>query len=626
MEKNTRKLYTPLFIFKNLLLVLFAISLVQCSENDAEFEQKEQINFEQEILDLKLASDLSQIELTDTEKKSIANRTLNTINQALRCSEFKPTLFSGVKTIFAPTDAAFKKIGLNEDNICDKLDAQTLNAILAYHVTDSHIEKYDRGCIKMIDGNTAYLNTVKRFKSSINDNEVRNIYNQRKYNYDLNVFMTDGVLTPPVGNILETMKADKELSYLVEIIESYPELSAALSDKSSFFTIFAPSDFSVRKFLIKRSSGTIDRLIQNVGESTLQEIISYHVVDDCLYTSGLADRQSLSSIQGGTLHYNRFQNGIIDETDQVSRFVRNGQDILASNGIIHKINGILTPMINESSSESSSSGLNTRQANGNVSSVTEGILSTFDGIDAIGVAAEISHSNNAANVGRDLNPTELILFGNPRLGTPIMQANQQAGIDLPQKYLIYEDDEGTTNIAYNDISYIKARHGLNDDIPTLSTMTNALNNFASGQSDRAASPITNLPERGEGLIDKISENSFEDSYESIILAIDNNPNLRIISDLDHQANAARVGLELRPTSLIIFGNPNLGTPLMQSAQTVAIDLPQKILVWEDVEGRVHITYNDPAYLQSRHGITNQETILNTIMGALDRLTDIGAGL
>jgi uncharacterized protein (DUF302 family) len=70
--------------------------------------------------------------------------------------------------------------------------------------------------------------------------------------------------------------------------------------------------------------------------------------------------------------------------------------------------------------------------------------------------------------------------------------------------------------------------------------------------------------------------------------------------VDHSGEAAKVGLQMKPTKLLIFGNPKAGTPLMIAAPTVAIDLPLKLLVWEDAAGAVWISYNDPVYLQARH--------------------------
>jgi uncharacterized protein (DUF302 family) len=76
----------------------------------------------------------------------------------------------------------------------------------------------------------------------------------------------------------------------------------------------------------------------------------------------------------------------------------------------------------------------------------------------------------------------------------------------------------------------------------------------------------------------------------------------IFARIDHAAGAASVGLALRPTTLIMFGNPKGGTPLMQAAQTAGIDLPLKALIWQDEGGGVHLSYNDPAWIAARHGL------------------------
>ena len=78
----------------------------------------------------------------------------------------------------------------------------------------------------------------------------------------------------------------------------------------------------------------------------------------------------------------------------------------------------------------------------------------------------------------------------------------------------------------------------------------------------------------------------------------------VFARIDHAAGAAKIGKILRPTQVIVFGNPVGGTPLMECAQTMGIDLPQKMLVWEDEKGQVWAGYNDPAYLLQRHGVNN----------------------
>ena len=79
--------------------------------------------------------------------------------------------------------------------------------------------------------------------------------------------------------------------------------------------------------------------------------------------------------------------------------------------------------------------------------------------------------------------------------------------------------------------------------------------------------------------------------------------MTVFAHIDHAAGAAAVGLALRPTELLIFGNAKAGTPLMQANQTIGIDLPLKALVWQDDQGATWLSYNDPAYLAQRHSVS-----------------------
>ena len=96
--------------------------------------------------------------------------------------------------------------------------------------------------------------------------------------------------------------------------------------------------------------------------------------------------------------------------------------------------------------------------------------------------------------------------------------------------------------------------------------------------------------------------------------------LNIFARIDHTAGAAKVGKTLRPTEVLIFGNPQGGTPFMECAQSVGIDLPLKVLVWEDAQGQVWLGYNDPAYLAQRHGVS-QCTAVGALSKALSSLAD-----
>jgi len=96
--------------------------------------------------------------------------------------------------------------------------------------------------------------------------------------------------------------------------------------------------------------------------------------------------------------------------------------------------------------------------------------------------------------------------------------------------------------------------------------------------------------------------------------------MTIFTRINHSEAAKNVGIELRETELIIFGNPKVGSPLMQCQQNVAIDLPQKALIWKDDQDTVWISYNDPRYLQKRHNIPGCNKIITKISGALAGIT------
>ncbi len=95
--------------------------------------------------------------------------------------------------------------------------------------------------------------------------------------------------------------------------------------------------------------------------------------------------------------------------------------------------------------------------------------------------------------------------------------------------------------------------------------------------------------------------------------------LTLFNRIDHQANAAGVDMELPATQLILFGNPNAGTKLMQCAPTVAIDLPQKALIWEDSAGDTYLAYPNPNYLKELHNIEGCDPVLEKISGLLQTL-------
>ncbi len=235
------------------------------------------------------------------------------------------------------------------------------------------------------------------------------------------------------------------------------------------------------------------------------------------------------------------------------------------------------------------------------------------------IVAEVNHTANAQSVDKDLRNTRVIIFKNPMVETSLLEENQLAGLDIPQKMLVYEDNNNNVFVAYNGTEYLAARYSGVGSANTLQQIKTEFSRFAENStngivSQNSSAGITN----NDGIITLVSNNDFNTTYTNLRNAIVDNPNLLTIAEVNHQTNAPNDS-NLNPTRVIIFGNPNLGTPLMKNAQTTGIDLPQKMLVWEKGDGTVNISYNDPGFLQERHGISGNDDTLQQIKSALNNL-------
>jgi uncharacterized protein (DUF302 family) len=122
-----------------------------------------------------------------------------------------------------------------------------------------------------------------------------------------------------------------------------------------------------------------------------------------------------------------------------------------------------------------------------------------------------------------------------------------------------------------------------------------------------------------GLVTVASQHSVKETLDRLDADL-KAKGVTVFARIDHAAGAASVGMPLRPTELLIFGSPKGGTPLMQAERTIGIDLPLKILAWQDADGKVWITYNDPLWLARRHGLgSGTEANVNALANLLANL-------
>ena len=400
-----------------------------------------------------------------------------------------------------------------------------------------------------------------------------------------------------------------EFSILRAAVES-ADLADALNG-SDPLTVFAPTNAAFARL------GLDEDGVKKLDTEALVNILTYHVTPGDRFLDDLLKERTIEMLNGGTAEVTRQGKSIfINEARLLAPFLVN---LPTRNGVIHIINEVLDPADSPMAMPPLVKGLAYAPAS-NATEAANALNQTLEDNPNIGVVARVDHAANAASVGQELRSTEVILFGNPKLGTPLMQINQTIGIDLPQKVLFYENEAGEAYAAYNTPAYLASRHHIPADSATLPMIGMALRGLV---EDATGSAVV-LPDSAEvapfaGLVVATSSYDAETTYRRLVDAVEAVDPLRIIAEVDHAANAERVGLELRPTKLLIFGNPNLGTPLMQARQTVGIDLPQKMLVWQGADGQVYLAYNDPYYLAKRHGIPADQEQLATIDGALEGL-------
>ena len=140
----------------------------------------------------------------------------------------------------------------------------------------------------------------------------------------------------------------------------------------------------------------------------------------------------------------------------------------------------------------------------------------------------------------------------------------------------------------------------------------------------AMAVATTLPAGAADLISKTSAHDVPTTIDRLAAAVEK-AGAKVFARVAHAGGAASVGAELRPTQMLMFGNPALGTPAIQAAQTAGLDLPLRAVAYEDADGTVYLVYHDPASLAEAHGIPADAEVLAKMTGALNNLTNAATG-
>lgn len=222
------------------------------------------------------------------------------------------------------------------------------------------------------------------------------------------------------------------------------------------------------------------------------------------------------------------------------------------------------------------------------------------------LVATIDHTANAAGVGVELLPTTELLFSDPTVDAALLQSNPPIGVDLPQSLLVAQDATGAVGVFWNKPGYLVFRHQLDAAglAAPLGAMSNGLKALAASAAVTAELPVDGRPAPGPGLPPVIiggGTGTLREAADRLIGAIAADPDLVLIAEIDHTANAALVGVTLPDMIEVVFDSPATSASMLQAAQTSGIDLPQKMLVI-DTGGGLQIVYSAQPELAARHGI------------------------
>lgn len=134
-----------------------------------------------------------------------------------------------------------------------------------------------------------------------------------------------------------------------------------------------------------------------------------------------------------------------------------------------------------------------------------------------------------------------------------------------------------------------------------------------------------MPSAAEGLVTIESKRSVRETVDALVQNLTAR-GVNVAARVDHAASAKSFGLEMAPAEVVIFGNPKLGTPLMQANPSIALDLPLRIAVWQTTDGKVVVGYRPPAAIAAAHGIAGKDEITNLMAGVLDSVAKAAAGV
>lgn len=226
------------------------------------------------------------------------------------------------------------------------------------------------------------------------------------------------------------------------------------------------------------------------------------------------------------------------------------------------------------------------------------------------IIKEVDFKQYAESHGRRSRDAKMILFSNPGLETPLISENPEIGLEFPTGLLTYEDRGKYVLVAYNNTEYLSRMYNLNN-MGAVQNMESSLSNLVSVATDNMTLKNTTAI-AGKNSLRHSSSNSFNETFNRLRNAIADSPDMNLIAEVDHQANAMAIGSNIRQNKVLVFTSGEMEADLIDRYQISSIDLPIRISVWVDEDGITQISYQDLETIIYRHKINSGDTNIDEI--------------
>lgn len=223
---------------------------------------------------------------------------------------------------------------------------------------------------------------------------------------------------------------------------------------------------------------------------------------------------------------------------------------------------------------------------------------------ALETIVSIDHSRLGAQAGSAMPPARVLIFSNAAVESGLLALNPLIGLDLPIRALAYESvPDGEARVIFNSFTYLRSRYGMEDHAELEAAYGESLSEALAGIPPASIAEFSADTRPANGIVTLSSPFDFETTRERLIAAIDSQDDTVRFGEVDFQQRSREQGIELQPALLILFGGPAPGAKAMAEAPTLGLDaFCQKLLVWEDQDGSVHVSFNDLLVLAERQQV------------------------